>query len=88
LTNVEDVLKRMPEYWLLMLMHSICAVRPEVARTAEELAGSVAMTIDHVHSTLSELCRGGYVTTVKDERGSPRYYVTGLGIIKVCSLFT
>ena len=72
---------------LLLTMHNISAVRPEMARTDEELSRFVQITVSDVQKILSASEREGYVKSLTDRHGR-RYFLTGKGILKVCSSFT
>lgn len=73
---------------LLLAMHNLCIVRPEIAKTGEEIAKSVRLASDNVLGILAGYEANGYVTSLIDSMGARRFYLTSLGMIKVCSSFT
>ncbi len=73
---------------LLLLLHSLCAVKPEIAKTVEELSNYVHAAVDSISSMLDSHESEGYVTSYTNSQGVRMYYLTGRGIIKVCSSFT
>lgn len=73
---------------LLLLMHNLCIVRPEIAKTSEELSKTLRIAVDHTLTILHGFERDGYVTSHTDQNGRRKFYLTGLGILKVCSSFT
>ena len=73
---------------LLLLMHNLCAMRPEAAKTATELANVSRTAVDFVINTLSRHEADGYVRSYWDQGGAKRFYLTEVGIIRVCSFFT
>lgn len=73
---------------LLLAMHNLCIVRPEIAKTGEEIAKSVRLASDNVLGILVGHEANGYVTSLIDSMGARRFYLTSLGMIKVCSSFT
>lgn len=73
---------------LLLTMHNLCAVRPEIAKTVEELSETIRMAVDNVTGILSRFEGEGYVKSLTDQNGHKKFYLTGKGILKVCSSFT
>ena len=73
---------------LLLTMHNLCAVRPEIARTGEELSKIIRVAVDKALKILDGFEREGYVKSLIDRHGRRRFYLTGMGILKVCSSFT
>ncbi len=73
---------------LLLLMHNLCVVRPELAKTGEELAQTLRIAVDHGLQILHDFERDGYVKSHTGQHGSRQFYLTGRGILKVCSSFT
>ena len=72
---------------LLLTMHNLCVVKPEIAKTGDELANAIQVAIDHIVNILHELEENGYVRSVEDA-GVKKFYLTSTGILKVCSVFT
>lgn len=73
---------------LLLNMHNMCIVRPGIAKSVEEISKSISLTVDHVVGLLKSNEEHGYVKSYTDQMGLKRFYLTSLGIIKVCSSFT
>ncbi|MBS7643999.1 hypothetical protein KEJ26_05440 [Candidatus Bathyarchaeota archaeon] len=73
---------------ILLALHNLCAVRTEFAKTLEELAKNVGMDVTQLQALLKELVLNGYVAWFSDSKGERRYYITGSGIVRVCSAFT
>lgn len=73
---------------LLLTMHNLCAVRPEIARTGEELSRIIRVAVDKALKILNGFERDGYVKSLIDQSGRRRFYLTGMGILRVCSSFT
>ena len=77
-----------PSEKLLLSMHNLCVVRPEIAKTGEEISKSINLDIDHVLRMLGLHEERGFVKSYVDNIGIRRFYLSGLGILKVCSSFT
>lgn len=73
---------------LLLLLHNLCAIRPDKAKKSDEVARVLQLDIGEVDGILSKHEAEGYAKSFTDSEGNRRYYLTGIGIIKVCSLFT
>lgn len=73
---------------LLLAMHNLCIVRPELAKTGEEIARSIRLAVDYVLGILDNHEANGYVKSFTDHMGAKRFYLTSLGMIKVCASFT
>lgn len=73
---------------ILLALHNLCAVRTEFAKTSEELSQNVGIDINQLQTLLKELVSNGYIACFSDSAGEKRYYITGNGIIRVCSAFT
>lgn len=73
---------------VLLTMHNLCLVRPEIAKTGEEIANVIQLSVDQVFSTLHSQEADGYVKSHVDADGVTKYYLTGSGILKVCSSFS
>jgi hypothetical protein len=72
---------------ILQTMHNLCATAPELARKSEELAQMLQMAVDEIEKTLEKFKLDGFVESHWDAENK-KYYLTGRGIIKVCSIFT
>lgn len=73
---------------LLLTMHNLCIVKPEIAKSVEEISKSISLAVDHAIGLLKNSEEHGYVKSYTDQTGIKRFYLTSLGIIKVCSSFT
>jgi hypothetical protein len=73
---------------LLQTLHNMCATAPDLARRSEELAEVLQLDVAEVEKTLNNYSSEGHVESFNDNEGKKRYYLTGRGIIKICSLFT
>jgi len=73
---------------LLQTLHNLCATTPELARRSEELAQVFQISLEEVENILNGCESEGYTKSFVDSEGKKRYYLTGTGIIKVCSIFT
>lgn len=73
---------------VLLILHSLCAVKPEIAKTGDELSNYVQVAVDRIGGMLDKHEEEGYVNSYVDHYGAKKYYLTGRGIIKVCSSFT
>lgn len=69
-------------------MHNLCATYPDMAKKADELAQVLQIDLGEVDNILGKHESEGYATSFTDNEGNKRYYLTGVGIIRVCSLFT
>jgi predicted transcriptional regulator len=72
---------------LLLTMHNLCLVRSASAQTASDIANVSELRLEIVQKILSNHEAAGYVKTASNQ-DSKKYYLTGLGILKVCSSFT
>ena len=72
---------------ILQTMHNLCATAPELARKSEELAQMLQMAVGEIEKTLEKFKLDGFVESHWDAENK-KYYLTGRGIIKVCSVFT
>jgi len=77
-----------PSGRILLLMHNLCLVRPENSQNCHELSDSAKMPYDEVLRILDRHEAEGYVASLVNQSGTKRYYLTGSGMIKVCSSFT
>jgi hypothetical protein len=73
---------------LLQTLHNLCATAPELARRSEELAQVFQLNVEDIENILNNYEAQGYTKSFIDDEGKKRYYLTGTGIIKVCSIFT
>ena len=73
---------------ILQTLHNLCATAPDLARRSEELAQVLQIDVNELERILDDYKREGFAESFIDNEGKKRYYVTGRGIIKVCSLFT
>ncbi len=73
---------------VLQTLHNLCATAADLARTSEEVARILQRDQGEIESILDRYKSEGFAESFIDDEGKKRYYVTGRGIIKVCSLFT
>ncbi len=73
---------------ILLTMHNLGVMRQGVAKAASELAQILQKTTDDVLDALNRHEADGYVKSYTDQEGTRRFYLTAVGIIKVCSSFT
>lgn len=73
---------------ILQTLHNLCATAADLARKSEELAQMLNIEIGEVERTLDNYKIEGFVESFLDSEGRKHYYLTGRGIIRVCSLFT
>ncbi len=73
---------------VLQTLHNLCATAPDLARRSEELAHVMQLGMAEVEGILDSYGSEGHVESFTDNEGKRRFYLTGRGIIKVCSLFT
>jgi len=69
-------------------MHNLCLVRAETAKTGNEIAGVLQMDLSKVKEILDQQETYGFVRSYMDPSGARKYFLTGIGIIRVCSCFT
>jgi len=77
-----------PPNKLLIIMHNTSAVRPKNARSSEDLSKIVQISGDEILTILDKFETEGYVKSLIDQNNNRRFYLTGKGILKVCSYFT
>jgi len=73
---------------LLLILHNLCATDPSMAKKPDELAQMLQMNTNEVDNLLNRHESEGYAKSFTDNEGNKRYYLTGIGIIKVCTVFT
>jgi predicted transcriptional regulator len=73
---------------VLQTLHNLCATAADLARRSEEIARILQHDQGEIEGILDKYKSEGSVESFVDSEGKKRYYVTGRGIIKVCSLFT
>lgn len=73
---------------VLQTLHNLCATAADLARRSEEVAKILQRDQGEIENILDKYKSEGFVEMFFDNEGKKRYYVTGRGIIKVCSLFT
>lgn len=73
---------------LLLTMHNLCLVKPEIAKTGGEIAKAIHEAVDNVIKILDKHEAAGYVKSFEDASGVRRFYLTSVGILKVCSVYT
>lgn len=73
---------------VLMTLHNLCATCVDLARKPNELSESLRVDESEIERILCKYEFEGYAKSIVDNEGKRRYYLTGSGIIKVCSSFT
>jgi DNA-binding PadR family transcriptional regulator len=73
---------------VLQTLHNLCATAADLARRSEEVAHIIQRDQAEIESILDRYKSEGFAESFYDNEGKKRYYLTGRGIIKVCSLFT
>jgi predicted transcriptional regulator len=76
------------EMRILLLMHILGALDREDAKRPAELAELLGIGVVRLHGLLQKLLDSGYVTRYRDDLRRLRYFLTKLGIVKVCSAFS
>ncbi len=73
---------------VLQTLHNLCATAADLAKRSEEVARILQRDPAEIESLLDGYKAGGFAESFYDNEGKKRFYLTGKGIIKVCSLFT
>ena len=73
---------------VLQTLHNLCATAADLARRGEEVARILQHDQAEIENILDKYKSEGFAESFIDNEGKKRYYLTGRGIIKVCSLFT
>ncbi|MDR1993905.1 MAG: hypothetical protein LBQ98_10535 [Nitrososphaerota archaeon] len=73
---------------VLQTLHNLCATAADLARRSEEVARLLQKEPYEIEVILDRYKSEGFAESFTDTEGKKRYYLTGRGIIKVCSLFT
>ncbi len=73
---------------ILLLMHNLSIVHPEIAWTSFEIAKNSSISEENLIQILKQLETEGYVKSYSDAGGAKRYYLTSMGIIKISTEFT
>jgi hypothetical protein len=73
---------------VLQTLHNLCATAADLARKGDEVARLLDKDPVEIETILDKYKSEGFAESFVDNEGNKRYYLTGKGIIKVCSLFT
>ena len=73
---------------VLQTLHNLCATAADLAKRGEEVARILQRDPHEIEGILDDYKNRGFAESFWDNEGKKRYYLTGKGIIKVCSLFT
>ncbi|MCX8150851.1 MAG: hypothetical protein N3D85_05060 [Candidatus Bathyarchaeota archaeon] len=73
---------------VLQTLHNLCSTAADLARRGEEVARILEKEPAEIEGILDRYKSEGCVESFSDNEGKKRYYLTGKGIIKVCSIFT
>lgn len=76
------------ELQVMLSLHNMGVVRKDVAKTSDQLANMLNMNFDDIKRALDTLSSESYVGKVERDNNDPAYFLTGKGIITVCSMFT
>ncbi|HML03816.1 MAG TPA: glycosyltransferase family 4 protein [Candidatus Bathyarchaeia archaeon] len=89
LTHPFLALEEYPETMrILLLLHILCAVDETNAKRPVELEEMLGMSINRLNVLLQSLLESGHVAFFRDSLRRVRYFLTKLGILKVCSTFS
>lgn len=73
---------------VLQTLHNLCATAADLARKSEEVARLLQHDPQEIEGILDRYKSEGFAESFYDNEGKKRFYLTGKGIIKVCSIFT
>jgi glycogen(starch) synthase len=73
---------------LLLLLHVLGAIDETNAKRPVELVEMLGISIERLNVLLQSLLESGYVVFFRDNLRRVRYFITKLGILKVCSTFS
>jgi hypothetical protein len=73
---------------VLQTLHNLCATAADLAKRGEEVARILQMDPNEIEKILDDYKNRGFAESFYDNEGKKRFYLTGKGIIKVCSQFT
>ncbi len=73
---------------LLTFMHNMGYVDKMKAVEVRELSEALALDRQLVEETLRKLESDGYVASTRQRGGEASFYLTGKGVIRVCSIYT
>jgi predicted transcriptional regulator len=75
------------ELKVMLSLHNLGVVKEEVAKTPDQLASTLNMNFDDVKRALETLSTESYVGKIPCGNNHA-YFLTGKGIVTVCSMFT
>ncbi|NHV99168.1 MAG: hypothetical protein HA496_05885 [Thaumarchaeota archaeon] len=73
---------------ILLQLHNLAAVEPGKAVEAEDVAKILMINPEELIHRLFDLASRGYVASLQDRVGRKKFHLTGLGLIKIESLFS
>jgi predicted transcriptional regulator len=73
---------------VLQTLHNLCATAADLAKRGDEVARILQKDPGEIERILDDFKYRGFAESFYDNEGKKRYYLTGRGIIKVCSQFT
>jgi DNA-binding MarR family transcriptional regulator len=73
---------------ILLQLHNLAAVDAGKAVEAEDVAKLLMIKPEELTCRLLDLVNKGYVASFQDRVGRRRFHLTGLGVIKIESLFS
>lgn len=77
-----------PSDRLLLIMHNMGVVHEKASKTIHELGELTKVSLEQLADILRLHEESGYLESLVDQQGSKHYFLTGRGIIRVCSVFT
>lgn len=73
---------------LLTFLHNMGYVGEDKAVGLAEISSALSMDVERVEAILRSLESEGYVASVLGAGGVSSFYLTGKGVIRVCSIYT
>lgn len=73
---------------LLTFLHNMGYVDEDRAVGVNELSAALAIDPERVEEILRKLESDGYVARTRQRGGMSSFYLTGKGVIRVCSIYT
>jgi DNA-binding MarR family transcriptional regulator len=73
---------------ILLFLHNLGAVKPLRAKEPRDLAKMLNLREEEVSKILNDHESQGYAKSYVDEGGLKRYYLSTIGIIRACSIFS
>lgn len=74
--------------FLMAFLHNMGYVDEGRAADVREISEALAMDVNKAIEILRALESDGYVASVRRDSREERFYLTGKGVIRVCSIYT